>query len=68
MDNNTERYNARRYYLPKCVFKIYNVIINGENSYDQRIDFDIKHYEEIRKLTTGKDYTTDAGNLCYRCK
>ena len=31
-----------------------------KNFYDQPIDFDIKRYEEIRKLTTreGKDYTT----------
>ena len=31
-----------------------------EKKYDQAIDSDIKQYEEIRKLTTGKgeDYTT----------
>ena len=39
--------------------KNYNVTINGKNVYEQPIDFDIKRYEEIRKLTTGhgEDYT-----------
>ena len=43
----------QRYYLPKRIFKSYNVIINIENSYDLR-------YEEIRKLIIGKgeDCTT----------
>ena len=31
------------------------MIINEKNFYDQEIDSDIKRYEEIRKLTTGKD-------------
>ena len=36
------------------------MIINVKSFYDQRIDSDIKRYEEIRKLTTGQgeDYTT----------
>ena len=47
-------------YLPKGIIKNYNVIINGENFYDQLIDSDIKRYEEIRKVVTGQveDYTT----------
>ena len=47
-------------YLPKGIIKNYNVIINGENFYDQPIDSDIKRYEEIRKVVTGQgeDYTT----------
>ena len=41
--------------------KIYSIIINGKTFYDQAIDSDIKWYEEIRKLTTGKgeDYTIE---------
>ena len=37
------------------------MIINEKNFYDQEIDSDIKRYEEIKKLTTGKDenYTTE---------
>ena len=55
-DNNAKMLN----YLPKGIIKNYNVIINGENFYDQPIDSDIKRYEEIRKVVTGQgeDYTT----------
>ena len=58
--NNAKIFNAQKYYLPKCIIKNYNVVINGKNSYDQPIDSDIKRYEEIRKFTTGQgeDYTT----------
>ena len=37
-----------------------NVIPTGKNIYDQPINYDMKRYEEIRKLTTGQDedYTT----------
>ena len=58
-DNNSKKYKAERYYLSKGVIKHYNFLISGENLYDQHIDYDIKRYEEIRKLTTrqGEDYT-----------
>ena len=56
----TKSFKSKRYYLPKGIIKNYNVIINWKNFYDQPIDFDIKRYEEIRKLTPGQgeDYTT----------
>ena len=59
-DVDSKRFKAERYYLLKGIIKNYSVISNGKNFYDQTIDFDIKRYEEIRKLTTeqGKDYTT----------
>ena len=37
--NNTKRFNAQKYYLPKGIIKNYNVIINGK-TYDQPIDSD----------------------------
>ena len=59
-DDNAKRYKAQRYYLPKGIIKNYSIIINGKNLYDQPIDFDIKRYEDIRKLTIrqGENYTT----------
>ena len=59
-DDNAKRFQTRRCYLPKGTSDNYNVIINGENLYDQPIDSDIKRYKTIRKLTTGQveDYTT----------
>ena len=57
---DSKRFNAKRYYLLKDIIKNYNVIMNGKNFYDQAVDYDIKRYEEIRKLTTGQgeDYTS----------
>ena len=52
-DNNAKRFNTRKYYLPKKIIGNYSVIINGMIFYDQFIDFDIKQYEEIRKLAMG---------------
>ena len=49
--NNAKRYKAQRYYLPKGIIKNYNAIINGKNIFDQPINYHIKQYEEIRKLT-----------------
>ena len=59
-DVNSKRVKAGRYCLPKSIIKIYNIIINGKNFYDQPIVSDIKRYKEVRKLTTGQgeDYTT----------
>ena len=59
-NDNSKRFKAKRYYLPKGIINNFNVIINGKNFYDQAIDSDIKRYEEIRKLTAGQgdDYTT----------
>ena len=59
-NDNSKRFKAKRYYLPKGMINNFNVIINAKNFYDQAIDSDIKRYEEIRKLTAGQgdDYTT----------
>ena len=40
--------------------KHYNVIIDGRNFSDQLIKYDIRTYENIRKIATGQgdDYTT----------
>ena len=36
------RFNAKRYYLPKGIFKNYNIIVNGKNFYEQWNDSDVK--------------------------
>ena len=60
-DKSSKRYKADRYYLPKGIAKNYNAIISGKYFYDQRTDFDLKQYEEIRRLTTsqGENNTTE---------
>ena len=59
-DNHSKRFITRRYYLPKRIINSLSSSSTEKNFYDQPIDFDIKQYEEIRKLTTGQgeDYTT----------
>ena len=59
-DKDVKRFKTQIYYLPQGIIKNYNIIINGQNFYDQAIDSNIKWYEEIRKLKSGQgeDYTT----------
>ena len=59
--NHLNRFNGKKYYLPKGITKNYNITINGKTFYDQPIHSDVKRYAEKRKLTTaqGKDYTTE---------
>ena len=39
----------------------YNVMIEGQNFYDQPVENDLRTYDNIRKIETGQvdDYTTD---------
>ena len=48
------------YYLPTVEIKDYNIMINGENFFDQPIKNNKVTYENIRKIATGQrdDYTT----------
>ena len=59
-DNKVERESHRKYFLPRVDITNYNVLIDGRNFYDQPINDQIKKYDEIRKIATGKgdDYTT----------
>ena len=59
-ENDNRRSCARRYYLPNVEIKDYNIMINGENFFDQPIKNNKAAYENIRKIVTGQgdDYTT----------
>ena len=59
-ENDTQRTSHTSYYLPKVEIKDYNVMINGENFFDQPISDNKVAYENIRKIARGKgdDYTT----------
>ena len=59
-NNVTNENSYRRYFLPRLRIKNYNIEIDGRNLYDQSINDLIKHYDEIRKTSTGQgdDYTT----------
>ena len=59
-DNKVERDSHRKCFLPRVNITDYNALIDGRNFYDQPINDQIKNYDEIRKIVTGKgdDYTT----------
>ena len=59
-DTKVERDSHRKYFLPRLDIMNCNVLIGGRNFYDQPINNQIKKYDEIRKIETGKrdDYTT----------
>ena len=52
--------NKKKFFLPKGEIKMYNVLIDGRNFYDQPVNDIIKQYDEIRKVSIGyaDDYTT----------
>ena len=57
-DNNRTAHDS--YYLPTVEIKDYNIMINGENFFDQPIKNNKVTYDNIRKIATGQgdDYTT----------
>ena len=57
--NENNKNNYWRFYLPRTNITNYNVI-DGRNVYDQPINSDERQYDELRKVTLGKedDYTT----------
>ena len=59
-ENDNHRGSTRRYNLPTVEIKDYNIMINGENFFDQPIKNNKVTYENIRKIATGQgdDYTT----------
>ena len=58
-ENDDHRSSTRRYNLPTVEIKDYNIMINGENFFDQPIKNNKVTYENIRKIATGQgdDYT-----------
>ena len=59
-ENDAQRKVHSGYYLPNVEIKNYNVMINGENFFDQPVKDNKVTYENIRKVATGKgdNYTT----------
>ena len=53
-ENDNHRTIHDRYYLPNVEIKDYNIMINGENVFDQPIKNNKVKYENIRKIATGQ--------------
>ena len=52
-ENDAQRTNSIRYYIPNVEIKHYNVIIDGKSFFDQPVKNDKVTYENIRKVATG---------------
>ena len=58
-EGDPQRTSAKGYSLPNAEIKDYNIMINGENVFDQPIKDNKVTYENIRKIATGQgDYFT----------
>ena len=59
-ENDNDRTSDEQYYPPTVEIKDYNIMINGENFFDQPIKNNKVTYENIKKIATaqGDDYTT----------
>ena len=59
-ENDDDRISDDEYYLPTVEIKDSNIVINGENVFDQPIRNNKVTYDNIRKIVTGQgdDYTT----------
>ena len=59
-ENDAQRASHSGYYIPNVETKDYNIMINGENVFDQPIKNNKVTYENIRKIATSQedDYTT----------
>ena len=57
---NDAQITSKGYYLPNVEIKDYNIMINGENVFDQPIKDNKVTYENTRRIATGQgdDYTT----------
>ena len=59
-ENDNDRTSDDQYYFPTVEIKYYNIVINGENVFDQPIKNNKVTYDNIRKIAIGQgdDYTT----------
>ena len=59
-ENDDQKTNNKRYYIPNVEMKDYNIIIDGKIFFDQPLKNDKVTCENIRKIATGQgdDYTT----------
>ena len=53
-ENDNHRRSDERYYLPTVEIKDYNIVINGENFFDQPIKNKKITFDNIRKTATGQ--------------
>ena len=59
-ENEENRTDHTKYYLPTVKIKDYNAMIDGRNFFYQSVKNNLKIYDNIRRITIGQgdDYTT----------
>ena len=59
-ENNTHRTKHTGYFLPKVEIKDYNVMIDGQNFFDQPVKNNLRTYDNVQKIMIGQgdDYKT----------
>ena len=62
-EGDTQRTSHSGYYLPNVEIKDYNIMINGENYFDQLIKNNKVTYKNIRKIATGQGHGYTTGCL-----
>ena len=62
-ENDDDRTSDNEYYLPTVEIKDYNIVINGENFFDQPIKNNKIAYDNIRKIAAGQGYDCTTGCL-----
>ena len=60
-ENDTQRTSAKGYYL--LYVELNNIMINGENFFDQPVKDNKVTYENIRKITPGEGDDNTTGSL-----
>ena len=55
-EDDAQRTSHSGYYLPNVEIKDYNIMINGENFFDQQIKNNKVTYENIIKIAAGQGY------------
>ena len=62
-ENDDDRTSDEQYYLPTVEIKDYNIMINGENFFDQPIKNNKVTYDNIRKIAIGQGDDNTTGCL-----
>ena len=62
-ENDDDRTSSNKYYLPTVEIKYYNIMIKGENFFDQSIKNNKVTYDNIRKIAIGQGEDNTTGCL-----
>ena len=65
IEKDDQRISKKRYYIPNVEIKLYNVMIDGKNIFDQQVKNDKVTYENIDKLLLVQERTTSGYMLDY---